>query len=313
MKNEIYEMGPHGLVRVDVPSNSVKNNLTPGTVLHWGGNMGFPSQDFAVIKRLQFERRDGEVYYDCLGLSTFEAHRVEGMHIKSETDPSVWHGQHFFLTPRVISGDEVLELIERNRVKVLADEATKAQADGAYSAETARLRALKNGLVRLDETNRNALTTAAKNIRKELAAVFPGARFSVTSSRYSGGDSIDIRWTDGPTSKAVEAITGKYSGGSFDGMIDLYTDEDTPWTAVYGSAKYVHESRDLSPAAVDSARRDVAKEMGIADVGPTTPTPDGWRPRFGWDLQQAARRCLWCMDLTAGYVSPANIVLVEGV
>ena len=137
MKNEIYEMGPHGLVRVDVPSNSVKNNLTPGTVLHWGGNMGFPSQDFAVIKRLQFERRGGEVYYDCLGLTTFEAHRVEGMHIKAETDPSVWHGQHFFLTPRVISGDEVLELIEPfNKKGVAVTEATRFAQDLEWDSLT---------------------------------------------------------------------------------------------------------------------------------------------------------------------------------
>jgi hypothetical protein len=63
----------------------------------------------------------------------------------------------------------------------------------------------------------------SKLIRKDLKAAFPAVKFSVTTKTYSGGASARVRWTDGPTSKQVDAVVGKYEGESFDGMIDLAT------------------------------------------------------------------------------------------
>lgn len=61
----------------------------------------------------------------------------------------------------------------------------------------------------------------AKLIRRDLKAVFgKTVKFSVRSSRYSGGSSIDVSWTDGPTQKMVERIVKGYAGGGFDGMTD---------------------------------------------------------------------------------------------
>lgn len=57
----------------------------------------------------------------------------------------------------------------------------------------------------------------AKIIRKRLKAAFPTVKFSVRKD----SNSIDVTWTDGPTNKMVEAITGDYKGGGFDGMIDM--------------------------------------------------------------------------------------------
>ena len=53
----------------------------------------------------------------------------------------------------------------------------------------------------------------AKNIKKELAKAFPGVKFSVRSQSFSGGDFIDIDWTDGPTEEMVKKITDKYQEG----------------------------------------------------------------------------------------------------
>lgn len=61
----------------------------------------------------------------------------------------------------------------------------------------------------------------SKFIRTELKRAFPGVKFSVRLSRYSGGSSIYVKWTDGPTKQAVEKIVGGLSGSGFDGMIDL--------------------------------------------------------------------------------------------
>lgn len=61
----------------------------------------------------------------------------------------------------------------------------------------------------------------AKLVRADLKREFPGTKFSVRSHTYSGGASIDVGWTDGPTSPAVDKILKAYSGARFDGMTDL--------------------------------------------------------------------------------------------
>lgn len=61
----------------------------------------------------------------------------------------------------------------------------------------------------------------AKLLRAALKKAFPGVKFSVRSDVYAGGASIRVRWTDGPSKKAVEAVAKPYAGGGFDGMIDM--------------------------------------------------------------------------------------------
>lgn len=63
----------------------------------------------------------------------------------------------------------------------------------------------------------------AKLVRAALKAAFPGVKFSVRSDTYSGGASIDVHWTDGPTDKAISAVTDRYVGSQFDSTIDLKT------------------------------------------------------------------------------------------
>ena len=73
------------------------------------------------------------------------------------------------------------------------------------------------------DTQREWITCAdtAKLVRGALKRAFPDVKFSVRSDTYAGGASIRVRWTDGPTSEQVDAVTGAYAGADFDGMIDL--------------------------------------------------------------------------------------------
>lgn len=66
-----------------------------------------------------------------------------------------------------------------------------------------------------------SVTDTAKLVRKALKAAFPAVKFSVRSSSYAGGASIDVRWDNGPTCKAVDEIVKVYEGKGFDGMIDM--------------------------------------------------------------------------------------------
>lgn len=86
--------------------------------------------------------------------------------------------------------------------------------------------------------------TAAYRIKEELKEKFPDTKFTTRSKVYSGGDSVDIEWTNGPTTEQVEKYTSKYQEGHFDGMIDLYeysnTNKDIP------QAKYVFTRREVT-------------------------------------------------------------------
>ncbi len=64
----------------------------------------------------------------------------------------------------------------------------------------------------------SSVVECAKDIRKELKAAFPGVKFRVTSKTFSGGNSVNIHWTYGPSLKSVEKIVDPFQGGHFDGV-----------------------------------------------------------------------------------------------
>ena len=73
------------------------------------------------------------------------------------------------------------------------------------------------------------IVDVAKLVRAELAKHFAGTKFSVRTSRYSMGCSCSVRWTDGPSTRQVDAVIGRFSGKTFDGMDDSTHYHDTEW------------------------------------------------------------------------------------
>lgn len=63
---------------------------------------------------------------------------------------------------------------------------------------------------------------AGKQIRKILKEAFPDTKFRVRSKSFSGGSSVNVSWTDGPTSTKVEKKVKMFQYGHFDGMRDIY-------------------------------------------------------------------------------------------
>jgi hypothetical protein len=101
-------------------------------------------------------------------------------------------------------------------------------------------------------------TTAgtAQLIREALKVAFPGIKFSVTSDTFANGSSVHIGYTDGPTWREVETITGQFKSGHFNSMEDIYEYKDEPVEldasgrlvrTSYG-AKYISVQRNYSPA-----------------------------------------------------------------
>jgi hypothetical protein len=105
------------------------------------------------------------------------------------------------------------------------------------------------------EVTRISTTDTAKMIRKEVKHYFPNVKFAVRSHSYSGGSSINVSWTDGPTTSEVDAIVKRFQGASFDGMIDLKSyhnsfvvlEGSTLPVEVHYGADFVFTNRDLSP------------------------------------------------------------------
>lgn len=125
--------------------------------------------------------------------------------------------------------------------------------------ETKRVKAQYKGLLVVGEKDKPRII-AAKNIRKELKKTFPKIKFSVTSEVFAGGDSVDIKWTNGPSVDKVEKMTDKYQGGYFNGMEDIYEYNNSPFNDIYGGAKYVQTHRSVTTDKII----EVAKEHGYS-------------------------------------------------
>lgn len=117
-----------------------------------------------------------------------------------------------------------------------------------------------------DRTWLSAADTA-KLVRKALKADFPGVKFSVRSSTYAGGASIDVSWTDGPmvqdvdrTIKLYEGSHGEMNGGDTIKMPhdSLLMTDDGP-TVVHFGADYVFSNRRVSDARTAVYRHELRR------------------------------------------------------
>lgn len=159
----------------------------------------------------------------------------------------------------------------------------------------------------------------AKMIRRHLKVTHPGVTFSVRTSRYAGGSSISVRWTDGPTSGAVDETVRPFSGSGFDGQIDLqyglrswYCPKHGARVAeVYGhgagydgpvdsrcchraelvhfGGDYVFTTRTLSPEFRAELAAQVAREYG-RDYDPTVMVDGQWMDTLLYRLSAQTAR-----------------------
>lgn len=108
-----------------------------------------------------------------------------------------------------------------------------------------------------------SVVETAKLIRQALKEAYPEIKFSVVSSKYSGGASIDVRYQGDALQKDVEAIAKAFQGGSFDGMTDCkgYLRKTMNGEPVSFGGDFVFVSRDFD--------KDKIAAMGaiIAQVG----------------------------------------------
>jgi hypothetical protein len=123
------------------------------------------------------------------------------------------------------------------------------------------------GLSRKEIQMTKYLTCAetAKLVRAALKESFPGIKFSVKSSVYSGGASINIRYENGPTYDQVKAVVGMFEGAYFDGMTDY---KGSNYGSLDGEecrfgADYIFVNRKFTRAFLEDAVESVCKYYGF--------------------------------------------------
>ena len=142
---------------------------------------------------------------------------------------------------------------------------------------------------------------AAKQIRKELKENFPKTNFRVTSKTYSGGNSIRIYWIDGPTTKEVNKISGKYEYGHFDGMTDCY--EMSNCRDDISQVKFVFNDRTISNSVNENVFKMLQESYSFFDkVSHIDETSrellDHWSV---WSAREYVSRIVRDLDLSEGF------------
>lgn len=176
------------------------------------------------------------------------------------------------MTTSILSAEHIAQAALRNAA-YQAQQTAKAQAIAELIKANPHL---------TPDDNHGGVTTAAKNIRAELKRAFPAIKFSVRSKSYTGGNSINIHWTDGPTSDQVEAIAGRYKHGSFNGMDDSYEFVENAWGDAFGSAYYIFTNRDYSDAMLESVIGRVCRYFGGMK---SIPTAEDYNKGRIWNLR----------------------------
>lgn len=136
----------------------------------------------------------------------------------------------------------------------------------------------------------------SKRMKAELKEKFgKDVKFSVRYSSFRGGDSIDVRWSFGPTYDQVNDVIKKYQHGYFNISEDIYEYEDTnvvkPGGDIeeLGGVKYVSAHRNFKTAAEENSQdwieefykpektfvlllaKDLVLAAGQTWAGPNTP------------------------------------------
>lgn len=142
----------------------------------------------------------------------------------------------------------------------------------------------------------------AKVVRKILKAKFPGVKFSVRSETYSMGNSVDISWTDGPTSEEVDSTVGVLAGHGFDGMIDL-SYSITQWMLPDGSFVLANSQGSGNSGGMD------------APIHKPKPHPDAVEVQFADHIMAHRMYSVGFLKLVADYVNKkygGNVTVSDG-
>jgi len=210
-----------------------------------------------IVSAIEGEQNPGAVRVICVngvrvtGGSTSHFSVVfEAGNVFKRVSESILRGPQWRIHDEIATPEELAAALVRAENFAALKKTDAEAAEAAYIAEVSRLASAPEFAKMKQGDDLYSGKLAAGNLRIELKKAFPAVKFSVRMDSYG---SVRIGWTDGPTQSEVEALAAKYKGGTFDGMEDLYRHEKSPWTAVFGGAKYVFPSRATSLSLLEKA------------------------------------------------------------
>lgn len=132
----------------------------------------------------------------------------------------------------------------------------------------------------------------AKLIRSALKESFPKIKFSVRSSVYSGGASINVSWTDGPTKSQVEDVINRFEGSYFSGMEDYKGNRYhmLDGARVSFGADFIFTERNYSDSTIQKAIDAISIKYRVnwLDAGIVKPSVDDFKRGRCWNLRDPA-------------------------
>lgn len=281
---QIYRIGRGGLEPLARPED--KNNLPVGTVLQLEG---YDCPQYVITGNEGVNDRFPEygAMYKLINLTTLLPEKKDALCLEWIANKKDGRIQTYIMD-EIKTPAEVKTIQEQSRQRIIEKEKEDKEIAEQNAREFEDCKKRYPYLEKLENTKKSYWAIGAKNLRTELAREFPGVKFAVRSESYTGGDSINIDWTDGPTSEAVKAISDKYQKCDFDAMQDLQTYRHSDFTAIYGGAHYVFENRSISSEKVIEA----AEKYGY------TITTDQWGRIISgledcpdkWEMERAIRR-----------------------
>lgn len=163
-----------------------------------------------------------------------------------------------------ISADAVADLVakaqaESERVDREREEA-KRSTESAIEAEIAATKAEFPWA----KQDGSAHARASANLKMQLQMAFPSVTFSVTSDSYSMGDSVNVRWTDGPSEKQVSEIADHYQYSTYNYHADITESRKhgQGFRSWMGSTRYVSCSRKVSEAVAETVKAAIIAKFG---------------------------------------------------
>lgn len=140
------------------------------------------------------------------------------------------------------TSDEVAFILAAIAAKKSAAVRAKAIKEAREAAERETLIAANPDLV-VGRYRDSAVVNMRTLLKKAFAVSHKGVRFSVTQPRGSGVNSVDVRWTGGPSEDEVREVVGGFQSSRFDGMTDSHESTRSVWTDTFGGCSGIFYTR----------------------------------------------------------------------
>ena len=139
------------------------------------------------------------------------------------------------------TSDEVAFILAAVAAKKSAAVRARAAKEAREAAEQAEL--IKAISIVVGRYRDSAVVNMRTLLKKAFAVSHKGVRFSVTQPRGSGVNSVDVRWTGGPSEDEVREVVGGFQSSRFDGMTDSHESTRSVWTDTFGGCSGIFYTR----------------------------------------------------------------------